>query len=127
MSYHTKHALVIDEESWWRNLVKGLLMDQGFEVNLSSRLDPGLTEAGKREYDMLLISDLVLDDPVLEARLRRIMETKPGRQVILVSAVADWQRTRRAFLLGAADHITKSLVLEEVRSSLARHLQAISP
>jgi DNA-binding NtrC family response regulator len=127
MNYHTKHALVVDEESWWRNLVKGLLTDQGFEVNLSSRLGPGLTEAGRREYDMILISDLVLDDSLLEARLRRIMARKPAQPVILASSVADWQRTRHAFLLGAADHITKSFELEEVRLSLARHLQAISP
>jgi DNA-binding NtrC family response regulator len=127
MNYGTKRALVVDEEAWWRHLVKGLLTDQGFEVNLSSHLDPGLTEAGRREYDMLLISDLVLDDPVLLARLRCIMERRPGQPVILVSSVADWQRTRHAFRLGATDHITKSLELEEVRLSLARHLQAISP
>lgn len=125
MVHSNKQALVVDEEAWWRELTKYILTDQGWQVQVSDRLDQGLTEAGKREYDIILISDDVLDNSALKAHLRRLIES--GRRIVLVSAVPDWQRTREAFLLGATDHITKSIQEDEIRPALIRHLNPSSP
>jgi DNA-binding response OmpR family regulator len=115
-------VLVVDGESWWRDLVYALLSEQGMDVTGLAELDRGLTETGKGEYDIVLISDRVLDEPAFEARLQRHLKAQPGQQIVLVSATPDWQKTREAFLFGAADHITKSVEVDEVLSALAPHL-----
>jgi two-component system cell cycle response regulator len=120
--HQSKRVLVIDEESWWRDLLQNLLAAQGVEVNLSNQLDQGLTEAGKMEYDIVLISDRVLDDPTLKMRLESLLRTGPGQQIVLVSAAPGWQRARELFLLGVADCITKSVEADEILSALTRHL-----
>ena len=92
------------------------------DVTGLAELDQGLTETGEGEYDIVLISDRVLDEPGLEARLQRLLKTQPAQQIVLVSAAPDWQKTREAFLFGFADHITKSIEVDEVLSALAPHL-----
>jgi DNA-binding NtrC family response regulator len=120
--HQSKRVLVVDEESWWRDLLQNLLAAQGVEVNLSNQLDQGLTEAGKGEYDIILISDRVLDDPALKMRLEGLLRTGPGQQIVLASAAPGWQRARESFLLGVADCITKSVEADEILSALTRHL-----
>lgn len=126
MVERSKRVLVIDEEAWWCDLIQNLLTDRGMEVKSTVQLEQGLTEVGQGEYDIVLISDRVLENPTFEARLRHLLNEELGQEIVLVSAAPDWQRTRQAFLLGAADHITKSTEADAVWSTLAHHIKCPS-
>jgi DNA-binding NtrC family response regulator len=122
----SKRILVIDDEAWWCDLIQSLLTERGMDVTSTAQLEQGLTETGKGEYDIVLISDRVLENPTQEARLRHVLDRELGHKIVLVSAAPDWQRTRQAFLLGAADHITKSTKADQVWSALAPHIRCPS-
>jgi two-component system KDP operon response regulator KdpE len=122
MSDFTGIALLVEDEPHIRRFVRGALERAGWQVHEAATLDRGLTEAGTRKPDVVIL-DLGLPDGDgvdFIADLR----TWSAVPVIVLSARVNEDEKIRALDRGADDYLTKPFgvgeLLARVRASQRR-------
>lgn len=103
-------VLVIDDDRATRVLLKKVLTQSGFDVDLATGGNEGMKLALTRQYDAILL-DLVMPQPDGSAVLRRLAESAPAllRKVIIITG---YPRQSAATQTRAV--LTKPLDLDEV-------------
>ncbi len=116
-----RRVLVVDDEEKIRATLRGVLSDEGFEVELA--------EDGRRALERLAIAppDLVLLDvwlPEIDGLtlLERLREDHPTLPVIIICGHANIEAAVRATRLGAADFIEKPFSIDALLVSIDRAL-----
>ena len=108
-------ALLVEDEPHIRRFVRGALEREGWQVHEAATLERGLTEAGTRKPDVVIL-DLGLPDGDLRA-----WSAVP---VIVLSARVNEDEKIRALDRGADDYLTKPFgvgeLLARVRASQRR-------
>jgi two-component system, OmpR family, KDP operon response regulator KdpE len=115
-------AIVIEDEPQIRRFVRGALEAEGWQVHEAETLQRGLTEAGTRKPDLLVL-DLGLPDGDGVALIRDVRGWS-AVPIIVLSARADETDKIAALDAGADDYLTKPFgvgeLLARVRANLRR-------
>ncbi|MBL8634107.1 MAG: sigma-54-dependent Fis family transcriptional regulator [Myxococcales bacterium] len=107
------HVLLADDEALILSSLRGVLLQEGFEVTVASSGEQAWQHFVKARPDVVLL-DLILGDITGIEVLRRIRQLSPETKVILISAHATLEQAVEAMKLGGHDFIRKPFELEEI-------------
>ena len=122
----TKEILVIDDNTDIRQLISGILKDQGLTVREAANFDQALLEINKKSPDVAII-DVKLDkgdnDGIeLLVHLKKIDDDIP---VIMISGHANVQMAVDSLKLGAFEFIQKPFSSERLLNYLNRAIENV--
>lgn len=110
-------ALVVDDDATLTTLVRRLLEEDGYAVDVAGNAEDGRTLAMVNDYDAIIL-DLVLPDgngiPVLQ-HLRREGRKTP---IVVLTGTKDSEVTVRALDAGADDYLTKPINFGEFKARI---------
>jgi two-component system nitrogen regulation response regulator NtrX len=112
------HILVIDDDGATRDLLRQVLSDEGYELQLANRLE----EAAADSVPDLVIADLVGLDRYESARahaaVRRVQERFPAAPIIVCTGHEE--AVEESDKLGAAAVLRKPFTIEALIGTVAR-------
>jgi len=114
--------LAIDNQPYFRNLIEGLLSEEGYRVRTAPH-GPEAQEILEREGPFhLVLLDLV--PPAGEAvdRIAELRERWPGQEVIVLSSEGEIRTVVATLKHGAADYLLKPIGRESLLDSIANTL-----
>jgi len=122
-----ERILVVEDDQFLRDLYNELLREEGYEVDLSSDGEEGLTKMQKGGYDLILLDIMLPKIDGLEV-LRRVNKQKPEKpngSVVLLTNLGQDSIIKEGFNLGASGYLIKSAmnpdqVLSEVKAFLTK-------
>lgn len=116
--------LVVDDECGIRQSLKGVLEDEGFDVETAASGEDCLKHLEARSYGCILLDVWLPGMDGLET-LQRIRDFYPETAIIMISGHANIETAVKATKMGALDFIEKPLHLEKtiqtVRLALSQH------
>ncbi|HWQ31788.1 MAG TPA: sigma-54 dependent transcriptional regulator [Blastocatellia bacterium] len=123
-------VLIVDDEPGIRQILKGVLEDEGFAVEAVSSGEAALRAFEQRVYSCVLLDVWLPKMDGLET-LERLRATYPETSVVMISGHANIETAVRATRLGAFDFIEKPLSLEKtvltIRNAIRqRELEAVN-
>jgi two-component system KDP operon response regulator KdpE len=122
MSNPVPVAVIVEDEPQIRRFVRGALEGEGWQVHEAESMRRGLTEAGTRKPDLIVL-DLGLPDGDGVELIRDVRGWSPV-PIIVLSARADEADKIAALDAGADDYLTKPFgvgeLLARVRANLRR-------
>jgi two-component system response regulator AtoC len=128
MSYDVGHAidessdynlLIIDDERGMCDSLKHLLSSRGFSVSTAESIRSGLRILQRSVVD-LVVCDIVMPDMSGLVLLEKLKGSIP---VIMMTAYASIETTRKAFKLGASDYLVKPFDFEELLVVVRQNLR----
>jgi two-component system nitrogen regulation response regulator NtrX len=105
------HILVVDDDLSFLNLIKGKLIEWGYEVSTASNPIKSLNLLKKQKIDLLLL-DLEIPPNGIETGfniLQEALKIDPSTPVVIISAFSEIKNVMRATKLGIHDFIEKPL------------------
>src|SRR5262245_3884159 len=112
-------VLLIDDEATIRLSLGDGLRDAGHRVTIASDGAEGLALATSKVFDVV-VTDIRLPRVDGMTIFRRVRETSPTTDVILITAHGDVSDAVSALKEGAFDYLTKPFDIEEIAIRLAR-------
>jgi two-component system response regulator HydG len=109
--------LVVDDEAPVLKLIERVAAKIGFDVVTASNGGDGMRALMRRPADLAMV-DLRMPDVNGLDLLRRIRETVPGCEVILMTAYAAVDSAVEAIKLGAREYLTKPFDFDRLRQVL---------
>jgi two-component system cell cycle response regulator len=112
--------LAVDDQRYFRELIEGLLVEEGFEVQTCASGEEALRLLDHTVFDVI-VTDLVM--PVMTGidLVQRVKERDPEQEIIVVTGVVDVQSAVDAMKVGATDYLLKPFD----RATLATALEGI--
>jgi len=117
-----KVLIVDDDEGHAEALADGLEIDEGL-YRIESSGGAGIKAMEQETFDAIL-TDLVMHDVDGIEVLRSAMRLQPEAAVLMITGHGSVQTAVDAMRLGAADYITKPVRIAELRTRLARAVEA---
>jgi two-component system nitrogen regulation response regulator NtrX len=119
--------LVVDDEPGIRQSIRGVLQDEGYEVNTAETGEACLEELTKSAYDLVLLDIWLPAMDGLEV-LNRIQEIPSGDRpnVVMISGHGNIETAVKATKLGAFDFLEKPLSLEKLTVVIKNAIEAES-
>jgi UDP-3-O-[3-hydroxymyristoyl] N-acetylglucosamine deacetylase len=114
-------VLVVDDEERIRSSLKGILSDEGFRVVDTGRARAVMDLVAKERPRLVLLDVWMPDIDGIEL-LRRIKETAPQTEVIMISGHGNINSAVAATKLGAVDFIEKPFSVDGLLGSIGRAL-----
>jgi len=105
--------LVVDDEEMLRNLLRKILVKEGYRVLTASSAPEALEKLASESID-LVISDVQMPEMDGFELLKALKKDYPQIGVIVMTAYGDAYTVRDALLLGADEYITKPFKSFEV-------------
>jgi two-component system cell cycle response regulator len=112
--------LAVDDQRYFRELLEGLLCEEGYEVETVSSAEEALQVLEREAFDVV-VTDLVMPGVDGTELVGRIKERLPDQEIVMVTGVVDVKTAVEAMKRGATDYILKPFD----RSTLARSLEKI--
>lgn len=119
------NLLVVDDELGMRQFLTHLLQREGHDVRVAESGVTAMTQLRERKADLIL-SDVRMPDMSGIELLRAARELLPEVEVIMMTAFANVDTAREAFLLGAYDFVQKPFDNDLLKETVARALLKIS-
>ncbi|MGH0029847.1 MAG: response regulator [Myxococcota bacterium] len=109
--------LVVDDQRYFRELIEGLLVEEGYAVQTAGSGEEALHVLEQHFFDVV-ITDLVM--PVMSGTdlVHRIKERDPEQDIIVITGVVDVKSAVDAMKIGANDYLLKPFDRETIASSL---------
>ena len=117
--------LIVDDELGMRQFLTHLFQREGHEVRVAESGRMAMTLLQEEPAD-LIISDVKMADMGGIELLRASRELLPQVEVVLMTAFANVETAREAFLLGAYDFVQKPFDNDLLKEVVARALEKIS-
>src|SRR5438128_2848064 len=117
--------LVVDDELSMRQFLTHLFKRQGHSMRVAENGRQAMALLRQQPAD-IMISDVKMPDMGGIELLRAATELQPGIEVILMTAFANVDSAREAFLLGAFDFIQKPFDNDLLKEIVARALAKIA-
>lgn len=114
-----EHVLVVDDELSMREMLKILLEEEGREVSLAASGEEAFVLLGRVEYDLVL-TDLKMEAVGGLDVVRRVKDTAPHTQVIVMTAFATTETAIEAMKLGAYDYVMKPFKVDALKVVVAK-------
>jgi len=127
MAKKRTHILVVDDTRDGRELLKDILVTQGYVVEMAASGQEGLDRVGRGGIDLVLL-DLVMPGMDGLETLQRLKETPAGRDtlVVMLTAYANADTAVEAMKLGAHDYVTRPTGdVDELRRKVCRAVSAL--
>ena len=118
----TDSILIVDDELSMREFLEILLRKEGYGVSTASQGEEALALFERHTYD-LVVCDIMMPRVDGMQILRRVKETSPGTQVIMITAFASTETAVEAMKIGAYDYITKPFKVDEIKLAIAKALE----
>src|ERR1041384_1618158 len=119
------NLLIVDDELGMRQFLTHLLQREGHTVRVAESGQQALKLLREQAPD-LIVSDIRMPDMNGVDLLRAARELLPEVEVIMMTAFANVDTAREAFLLGAYDFVQKPFDNEVLKETVARALQKVS-
>lgn len=103
---HETRILVVDDDQGVRRVLRRVLADRGFEVQIADSADAALEVLVRGQVDVLLLDVMMPSVSGLEL-LKVARERYPDVQVIMISGDSNVDTAVNALKLGACDFLTK--------------------
>ena len=116
---HALHILVVDDETEMCASLRKLLGEKGFIVATAQSAKEGFQLIQRTSFDMILC-DIAMPDM---SGLGFLSKISPQIPVIMMTAYASIETTRRAFKLGARDYLVKPFDFEELLVVVHQNLE----
>jgi two-component system response regulator PilR (NtrC family) len=117
--------LIVDDELGMRQFLTHLLQREGHVVRVAGNGNEAMALLREDKADILL-SDIRMPDMGGIDLLKAVRELLPDIEVIMMTAFANVDTAREAFLLGAFDFVQKPFDNELLKETVARALAKIS-
>ncbi len=117
--------LIADDELGMRQFLTHLLQREGHTVRVAVNGNEAMTMLREEPADVLL-SDIRMPDMGGVELLRAARELLPDLEVIMMTAFANVDTAREAFLLGAFDFVQKPFDNDLLKETIARALVKVS-
>lgn len=123
----TAEILIVDDEADIRNLIEGILDDEGYKAAQAETAEQ-VFELIKRKKFSLVILDIWLQNSEYDglAILERIKSTYPDVPVIMISGHGTIETAVKAIRMGAYEFIEKPFKTDRLLLMVARALEAAS-
>ena len=115
-------VLAVDDQRYFRELVDGLLSEEGFETQTASSGEEALRLLEQAHFDIVL-TDLVMPGMDGSELVHRIKQRDPEQDVVVVTGVVDVKTAVEAMKLGATDYLLKPFDRTTLASTLENILQ----
>jgi two-component system response regulator AtoC len=109
----TAHILIVDDELLIRQSIRGVLVQEAYEVQLAASGADALARFREDRPDIVVL-DLVLGDSDGLEIMRRMRTEGPDTKVVIMTAHGSIESAVTAMKLGAYDFIKKPFELEEI-------------
>src|SRR5687768_1684792 len=119
------NLLIVDDELGMRQFLTHLLQREGHTVRLAENGSEAMAQIREQAPD-LIISDIRMPDMNGVDLLRAAKELLPEVEVIMMTAFANVDTAREAFLLGAYDFVQKPFDNDLLKETVARALDKIT-
>src|SRR6478672_3107173 len=119
------NILIVDDELGMRQFLTHLLQREGHDVRVAANGREALAPLRERTADLIL-SDVRMPDMSGIELLRSVREFLPDVEVIMMTAFANVDTAREAFLLGAYDFVQKPFDNDLLKETVARALEKVS-
>jgi two-component system response regulator AtoC len=120
----TNSILVVDDEQVLAGAMGDYLGRHGYMVNVKSSGEAALKTIDQEPPDIVVLDYRLLRMDGLEV-LRRIKESRPEVEVIMLIAHGSVESAVEAMKVGAFDYLSKPLDLEELRLVVAKALHSM--
>src|SRR6476660_2399502 len=117
--------LIVDDELGMRQFLTHLMQREGHSVRVAGNGNEAMVMLRADPADILL-SDIRMPDMGGIDLLKAARELLPGIEVIMMTAFANVETAREAFLLGAFDFVQKPFDNDLLKETVARALDKIS-
>jgi len=114
--------LAVDDQRYFRELIAGMLAEEGFEAQTASSGEEALHILGNSDFDIVL-TDLVMPGMDGSELVHRIKERNPEQEIVVVTGVVDVKTAVDAMKLGATDYLLKPFDRRTLSVSLEGILQ----
>jgi two-component system, NtrC family, response regulator PilR len=119
------NLLIVDDELGMRQFLTHLLQREGHVVRVAENGRDALAQLQQQAPD-LIISDIRMPDMSGVDLLRAAKELLPEVEMIMMTAFANVDTAREAFLLGAYDFVQKPFDNDLLKETVTRALEKIS-
>ncbi len=121
-SQNVPQVLVVDDEKVMQDVMRDILEDAGYKVDVESNGEGGLARLKNKEY-AVVFADIRM--PKIDGMefLRRAKHLMPDIEVIMMTGFATVDIAVEAMKLGALDFITKPFNLDHIRIVAARAIE----
>jgi len=109
--------LAVDDQRYFRQLLEGMLAEEGFEVQTASGGEEALEILDRAAFDILL-TDLVMPQMDGNELVHRVKERNPDLDVVVVTGVVDVKTAVDSIKLGASEYLLKPFDRETLASTL---------
>jgi FixJ family two-component response regulator/GGDEF domain-containing protein len=116
-------VLAVDDQRYFRELIDGLLTEEGYEVKTASSGEAALNLLGREDFDVV-VTDLVMPGIDGTQLVERIKECVADQDIVIVTGVVDVKTAVEAMKQGATDYILKPIDHKVLSSSLEKILQS---
>jgi DNA-binding response OmpR family regulator len=99
-------VLAVDDQRYFRELIAGLLTEEGYEAETASSGEEALQILGRSDFDVVL-TDLVMPGMDGSELVHRVKQRNPDQDVVVVTGVVDVATAVEAMKLGASDYLLK--------------------
>jgi DNA-binding response OmpR family regulator len=123
MSGPGARILVVDDERFFREAIREILVGEGYEATLVADGESALDAAADPAIGVVVL-DIRLPGIDGIQVLRRLRELRPELRVIMLSASTDQELVLEALRLGACDYLAKPLHDEELLLAVHRAVES---
>jgi DNA-binding response OmpR family regulator len=114
--------LAVDDQRYFRELITGLLTQEGYEVRAAGSGEEAVQILGRERFDVI-VTDLVMPGMSGSDLVRRIKAEDPEQDVVVVTGVVDVRSAVDAMKLGASEYLLKPFDREALAAALDAILQ----
>jgi diguanylate cyclase (GGDEF)-like protein len=115
-------VLAVDDQRYFRELIEGMLVDEGFEVQTAGSGEEALAILDQTSFDVI-VTDLVM--PIMSGNelVQKVREREPEQDIVVVTGVVDVRSAVDAMKVGATDYLLKPFDGPSLAASLDAILQ----
>ncbi len=114
--------LAVDDQRYFRELLEGLLREEGYEVETVASAEEALERLERDVFD-IVVTDLVMPGIDGSELVGRIKARLPEQEIVMVTGVVDVKTAVEAMKRGATDYILKPFDRGDLAESLEKILQ----
>ena len=118
--------LIVDDESDIRNLIAGILQDEGYETREAATSQDAFAAFASRQPSLIIL-DVWLQNSELDGlqMLEQIRQENPEQQVLMISGHATFDMAVNATKMGAYDFLTKPFKTDVLIHTVGRAVEDI--
>jgi len=116
-----RHLLLVEDDSFLRNITNDYLINAGYEVKMAINLQTARDQYKSQVFDLILL-DLTLPDGNGFDWAKELTRSVSSPPIIFLTSHTDITDVRKGFEMGAADYLKKPYDLDELILRIKRTL-----